>query len=214
MRNLIRRLADRVHADDPFVPQNYAEEFYFDFAESEADNYISFPEEPDLIGSGSEGYVFDLRESRVLKITNNKAEAIAMSSLIGHGIEGLVQVFAVFALRGKQVFGIVKEKLRHDDDLSGGLENILREIGTDLGIDYHMTSSYTTENVRRMLKITVDQEPFTAQLNVLIETMHSLYRKNITWNDLQYTNIMFRDSTPVIIELGMAKGGSPDIIVV
>jgi hypothetical protein len=163
---------------------------------------IELPENPKVLGAGTQGVAFDIGEDRVLKITWDKAEAETTAHLMDKNIEGLQKVSHVLKGSGGNLFYLVGEKLDFDPERSLDLSS--RAKG-----DFKNTQQLFQDINSGWVKLDEVEQP---DLKYLLKTLYKVGKAGIQWGDLHEGNLMWRGDQPVIIDLGYSSGGETEKI--
>lgn len=186
------------------------------------------PDDPVVLGRGTRGTVYDLGNNVAMKLTSDTSEAEASEKVRKTPIDGVVEIFDVFALGSTGYFCIVQEKLqRMTHMMSTEIQKLLKEF--DLG-DYLQGNGYDPKAVERAVDEDVrelhdhGQMPKAKELYDtfsrieelgLLKIAANLHKAGIQFHDYHEGNLMMRGHELVVVDLGKSKvvGGAPPPVV-
>jgi 2'-5' RNA ligase len=181
----------------------------------------------DFLGSGTQGYAFELSNGEVMKITSDKTEALEAMKLVGKDNKHLGGFNKVYRLPNKNIYIILRESLDVDqnkylkliDDSFHEWDEHLKDDdkyyppNTALGI-YNDQSRFNQtkfkNTVDKIKEIGVEKFPASMQFIGVIEDM---IKNNIRSTDVGGDNMGFKkDGTLAFYDLGYSDDGSADKI--
>jgi serine/threonine protein kinase len=176
-----------------------------------------------VLGAGTQGVAYSVSSGQVLKVTQDKSEAIAAAHVVNKSFKNVYKVFKVFEIgqspRG-QLFGILQEKLAPVPQTETLLRNLLEFDG---GLTYPLNhNEYETpedlEYVKEIITVTgqadgmSDQIPqVTAAVSQIINGLREIKSVGITYGDLHIGNIMKRGANYVLIDFGYSQSPAVDL---
>lgn len=191
------------------------------------------------LGSGEWGTAFDIGGGKVLKVTQDKKEAIASFKIVGKELKYVVNIYDVFMFRGTETYGIVQQKLSPLSDQESkefnaamiitGLPRWLDSEGNDWEAakakTIRIVKGEATGTRKRRVYPDLAAADYMRKANEfwdLISTKYNLKAMNdellangIKFSDYQASNMMKRGSDYVVIDLGQSNvegGAQPPVL--
>ena len=174
---------------------------------------------PKFLRVGSQGAAYNIGENKILKITNDKSEAIESQKLLGKDLKHIANIYKVFhisVLDGLEYWGVVLEKLvtnkKYFEKMWHRLyvaftEIIKRDIYSTLDDAGRIRSKGYDNIITKYLSTNPEDKKF---YDGLVDISHELHENNI--NTLDYTNMpnlgYKKDGTLACFDLGGEYPGS------
>lgn len=164
------------------------------------------------LGAGHFSRVYWLDDkTKILKITKDKSDANASQILLKRPTKTLLKVYDVFSIKYNNhvLYGIVAEKLT---SLSHDLK--MKFITFTYFLDYWFGSFFPSvqqlteaaqSNPQAWANGRTIYEVTDEYLTLFMDWAEALDTRSIRWGDYKSENIMMRQHTPVIVDLGYSK---------
>jgi cytidyltransferase-like protein len=190
---------------------------------------ITLPESPVFLGKGTRGVALKIDESRVLKLTNDRREAVASNKLMMLGSpKHVVKIYDVFRLKKYSLWGIVQEnlkplsaneKIEFDSCTIEGPVIISDLIKTANGTwDFEQFKSEIRkkygekDDVYSSAMESIEKLEQKYHVDKMVEELNSI---GIKFLDYHSGNIMKRGDEYVVIDIGysdVVNGKEPDVL--
>ena len=188
------------------------------------------------LGKGTQGVAFGMGSGRVLKVTQDRQEALASNVIRGKKLKHVVEIYDVFRFKDTSFYGIIEERLQ---PLPAGLAAEFREAirqtnlyniferTYDWDIIVELIYNYVESHVKKIHgKLSSAHAAGTvARVDQLVEllekTLHlpemidELKSHGIKFVDFHPGNLMKRGSDYVVIDLGYSAvqgGREPEVL--
>jgi hypothetical protein len=169
------------------------------------------PTRAKVLGEGTQGTAFLLKNGKVLKITEDQTEAKASAIIAGKMTNNLVRVERVFLFGKTGLYGIVMENL---EPLSG-LEEDFWDNFRDLFEDIDPGKTIKWKELQSLIYYKLQDDGYEedeiygyldeAEENNLPQIINELYKYGIVFWDYHGKNLMKRGNQTVLIDLGYSN---------
>ncbi len=169
------------------------------------------PTRAKVLGEGTQGTAFLLKNGKVLKITEDQTEAKASAIIAGKMTNNLVRVERVFLFGKTGLYGIVMENL---EPLSG-LEEDFWDNFRDLFEDIDPGKTIKWKELESLIYYKLQDDGYEedeiygyldeAEENNLPQIINELYKYGIVFWDYHGKNLMKRGNQTVLIDLGYSN---------
>lgn len=205
------------------TPQTITEDYDRDTADRIASEIAELKglNEPLYIGSGSFGVAYDITGDKILKITNDRAEATENLNLVGKNLERIAEPYHVFSVKSKEdniyeTYAIILEKLQtNPNKFNSYYERFFYIIKHLLNINFydwvwhyiHKKNVLSEEEINKINKYYKKNPEDYEYYNALLEINDELKKHGITSIDfMNPTNLGYKPNGKIaFFDVGMGN---------